>query len=297
MSEIGFEVGNTYENEKGIYEVLSIDERSDTMVIKWESGEEATTAIDLQRRIIERIRYEREAASAENRPKRRKVPSTRGAKFDGFRKTDFSGGVAGTTWRTQKALGGAVTTLLNSDSPQINSWAVSRMPEVHWMDATRRGRDDNRLQAKLFVRLDKDYLYYGFYVERSNEKSQVKDDWNGFVEWLSDVKNESRLKKIVAEYDLRIYDMKDDARPFDGQVKVGDGSWRLGNGGDAKDVESLASFLKQLPDTTRVDLQIAKITGKSDTIARGDKIAGDISGLFDILMPLYKASVTCEPVE
>jgi hypothetical protein len=157
------------------------------------------------------------------------------------------------------------------------------------MDAKRRRRDDNRLQAKLFVRLDKDYLYYGFYVERSNEKSQVKDDWNGFVEWLSDVKNESWLKEIVGEYDLRIYDTKDDIRPFDGQIKVGDGNWRLGNGGDAKDVESLAGFLKQLPDTTCVDLQIAKITGKGDTIARGDKIAGDISGLFDILMPLYKA--------
>jgi hypothetical protein len=290
MSEIGFEVGNNYENEKGVYEVLSIDKRSDTMVIKWESGEEIKTDIDLQRRIIERRRYEREAAIAASRPKGRKASSTRGAKFDGFGETDFSGGVAGTTWRTQKGLGGKVTTLLNPDSPQINSRAVSRIPEIHWMDAKRRGRDDKSLQAKLFVRLDKEYLYYGFCVERSKEKSQVKDDWNGFVEWLGDVKNESWLKEIVAEYDLRIYDLKDDARPFDGQVKVGDGSWRLGNGGDAKDVESLAGFLKQLPGTTCVDLQIAKITGKDDTIARGNKIAGDISDLFDALMPLYKAS-------
>ena len=62
MSETGFEVGSTYENEKGTYEVLSIDERKDTMVIKWESGEEVSTAIGFQRRIIKRMRHEAEIA-------------------------------------------------------------------------------------------------------------------------------------------------------------------------------------------------------------------------------------------
>ncbi len=290
MSETVFEVGSTYENEKGGYEVLSMDTGKNKMVIKWENGEEVSTAIDLQKRIIARIEYEREAAEAAKHPKSRKAASSRGAKFDGFKETDFSGGIAGTTWRTQKALGGAVTKQLNPDGLEINSWAVPRMPEIHWMDAKRRRKDDDSLQAKLFARLNKESLYYGFYVERSDPTPEAKNDWNGFVEWLSDGGNESWLKEIVEEYDLRISDRKDVKSPFHGTIELGDGNWRLANGGEAKEVQSLAGFLKELPDTARVDLQITKITGKDDTMARGKEIAGDISGLFDILMPLYKAA-------
>ena len=62
MSETGFEVGSTYENEKGAYEVLSIDEQRDTMVIKWESGEEVATAIGFQKRILQRMLHDAEVA-------------------------------------------------------------------------------------------------------------------------------------------------------------------------------------------------------------------------------------------
>ena len=289
MNEVRFRVGNTYENEKGIYEVLSLDERSDAMAIKWESGEEVATTMAFQRRIIERRRIEFEAATAEKKPKGRKAPSIAITSFEGFDESDFSGNVADTTWRTEKALGGTVITLLASDGPQVNSWAVFGMPEVYWMDVEHR-RDQEGLQAKLFVRLDKKCLYYGFRVERAEEESQAKDDWHSFVEWLSHGENESWLKEIVGKYDLCIEDTKEDEKPFDGQITVADGSWCLKSGGDGKDVESLAAFLKELSPTACVDLQIAKITGKDDTIARGDKIAGDISGLFDALMPLYKAS-------
>jgi len=289
MNKVRFQVGNTYENKKGIYKVLSLDERSDAMAIKWESGEEVTTTMALQGNIIKRRRFEFEAATAQKKPKGRKAPSVPITPFEGFDEGDFSGNVAGTTWRTQKALGGTVTTLLASDGFQVNSWAVFGMPEVHWMDVEHR-RDQTGLQAKLFVRLDKECLCYGFRVERSDEESQAKDDWHGFVEWLSDGEHESWLKEIAGKYDLCVEDTKEDERPFDGQITVADGSWCLKSGGDAKKVESLAIFLKELSPTACVDLQIAKITGKDDTIARGDKIAGDISGLFDALMPLFNGS-------
>lgn len=289
MDEIKFEVGSTYENEKGTYEVLTVDENTDSMVIRWESGEEVTTAIGFQRRIIERMRYEVEAAKAG--PKKRKVSSAARTEFGGFQETDFSGSIAGTTWRTQKGLGSVVSGLLKAGSAQIKSWAVPRMPEIHWMNTTHRARVDKGLQAKLFARLDKDYLYYGFRVEHSKDESKAHDDWNGFFEWLSDDKNESWLKEIVYEYDLRIYYVKDAIKRFDGRIKVVDGAWHLENGENGKNIESLAGFLKQLPNTVQVGLQIAKIAGKDDTIAQGNKIAEKISGLFDALMPLYKASI------
>jgi len=290
MNTVPFQVGNAYENEKGIYEVLSLDERSDAMSIKWESGEEVTTSIALQRGIIERRRFEFEAATAVKKPRGRKPPPVPITPFEGFNESDFSGSVAGTTWRTQKALGGTVAAQLAPDSARVDSWAVFGMPEVHWMDVEH-PRDQRGLEARLFVRLDKEHLYYGFHVEGSAEESQTEDHWHGFfVEWLRDEENESWLKEIAGKYDLCIEDTKEDERPFDGQISVADGCWCLKSGGKPKKVESLATFLKELPPGASVDIQIVKITGKDDTIARGDKIAGDISGLFEALMPLYKAA-------
>jgi hypothetical protein len=53
-----FEVGEKYENMKGIYEVLSIDRK--TMRIRWDSGEEITTTMSQQSRIITRMEREQQ---------------------------------------------------------------------------------------------------------------------------------------------------------------------------------------------------------------------------------------------
>jgi hypothetical protein len=55
--EVKFEVGGTYENMKGAYEVISI--QKDSMVIRWQDGFELVTSMDLQKRIIERMAYEK----------------------------------------------------------------------------------------------------------------------------------------------------------------------------------------------------------------------------------------------
>ena len=83
MNEVAFEVGGTYENEKGVYEVVSIDENQNEMVIKWKDGKEFTTSIGLQWRILERRRIEREMAASKNGPKSRKS-RVMGARFQGF---------------------------------------------------------------------------------------------------------------------------------------------------------------------------------------------------------------------
>lgn len=287
MDQIEFEVGSTHENEKGAYEVLSVDDHHGTMVIRWENGDEADTAISLQKRIIERMRFERDPNNSKYAKGRKRAGAIQ-ARFDGFKETDFTGGVAGTTWRTQKALGGAVTMLLTPDGLQIKSWAVSRKPEIQWMDAKRRERYEDRLQANLFVKLDKKYLYYGFYV-KSSPKPEVEDDWDGFLGWLGQTDNESWLKAIVDEFDLRICDMKNKARSFDGSIRADQEKWRLVQGEATQDIASLAEFLKQLPPASSIDLHIAKATPKDDTMARGQEIVSDISSLFDMLMPMYKA--------
>ena len=56
MGNVEFEVGQKYKNMKGSFEVLSVDQG--TMRIRWESGEEITTSVDLQTQIITRMNRE-----------------------------------------------------------------------------------------------------------------------------------------------------------------------------------------------------------------------------------------------
>ena len=57
MTDIEFKVGQEHENVKGVYKVLAVNR--DTLCICWESGEEVTTTVALQNRIIERMHRER----------------------------------------------------------------------------------------------------------------------------------------------------------------------------------------------------------------------------------------------
>ena len=65
-----FEVGATYENMKGGYEVVSI--RNDSMVIRWKDGTEVNTSVELQKRIIDRMAFEKEKEEALKQEKAKK---------------------------------------------------------------------------------------------------------------------------------------------------------------------------------------------------------------------------------
>ncbi len=56
-NEFKFMVGEKYENEKGIFSVMSIEK--DKMVIQWANGEEIQTSIELQGRIQKRREWEK----------------------------------------------------------------------------------------------------------------------------------------------------------------------------------------------------------------------------------------------
>ena len=63
-TEFKFNFDEQYENEKGIFTVLSIHKNE--MVIKWKNGEKTRTEIDLQRRIQERRQREKIAREAKD---------------------------------------------------------------------------------------------------------------------------------------------------------------------------------------------------------------------------------------
>jgi uncharacterized Zn finger protein len=80
-TDFEFLVDESYENEKGVFTVVSIEK--DEMLIRWKNGEEAQTSIEFQsriqsRRLWERNREEKKAAAAQ--PAARKTRPARSAK-------------------------------------------------------------------------------------------------------------------------------------------------------------------------------------------------------------------------
>lgn len=74
-AEFEFVVGEKYENEKGPFEVMSMEK--DEMLIRWKNGEEAQTSIEFQGRIQARRQWEKTkqketAAAAKPAPKKAK---------------------------------------------------------------------------------------------------------------------------------------------------------------------------------------------------------------------------------
>jgi hypothetical protein len=74
-AECEFIVDEKYENEKGIFKVMSIEK--DEMMIRWVNGEEVQTSIEFQSRIQKRRQWEKtfqdgKAAAAKSSPRRAK---------------------------------------------------------------------------------------------------------------------------------------------------------------------------------------------------------------------------------
>ena len=288
MTDIEFKVGQEHENMKGVYKVLAANR--DTLCICWESGEEVTTTVALQNRIIERIQRERALIRGKRggKCKQPKLPEYV-TKFEGLKEDDFSKDVAGATWRHYDSLGSAVAVRLNSDKFDIASWPRYGLSAIYWADFDHRRHNDFRLQAKFFARLDENCLYYGLCIGGSNQTMDAKDDWNAFIAWLRDPKNESWFNRVVSEQDFSIYDIKEEA--FFGIITSAGGKWRLSDKGQEQEIESLADFLDGLTNnSTGVDLQIAKNVEKDKVVTCGAEIAEDIAQLFEMLMPLYEAS-------
>ncbi len=284
---VEFEVGKTYENMKGPFTVLSI--KGDEMTIRWDHGEQISTSVDLQRRIIERMEDEKEkAAKAKQKAKSGAGRSQRSAKaFPGFQEDDFKDVVGGTVWRNRQNIGGAVTSRLASDRFRFNSWAASKIPLVAWLDGRLKDGADESTLAKFFAKVDTSTLSYGFYIE--HPEGSGASDWEPFLAWLSDGENEAWLLEICVEHDLVVRDMS--ATGFNGVLRPEGEGWSLERpDGESEAVASLSEFLKKIPEDRRADLQIARILEKAEAVEKGAAIAEEMAALFNKMMPLYAAS-------
>lgn len=140
-TEFKFTIDEQYENEKGIFTVLSIDK--DEMVIQWENGKKIQTEIGLQSRIQQR--RQREKIARESKDNEARIWS---ASAEWFHE------------HGRNQLGGAVTNQLPTDNFVFNLWALAQKPEMHWTDCDHRNQDDARVQTLFFVRIDDLLLSY-----------------------------------------------------------------------------------------------------------------------------------------
>lgn len=290
---IEFVVGETYENEKGAFEVISIER--DAMVIKWESGESIETTVTFQRRIQERRCWERQmkekAAATSRRKTQRASVSKAGSTFEGFRPEDFKKTISRTPWRSRSQFGGAVTARLQSSRFNFNSWAAKRRNEAHWADTTHWKNKTVDYPAKFCARADEDTLAWGFHVERPDSSRTVSPDWEAFLQWLGKDENDDWLRGVALEQGLLIYDTQQ--RSFAGVLKPQENEWVLDDGQPAAgNAGRLAAIIASWPADTWLDLMVAKRIAKDEAIAKGQALATEVAELFGHLFPLYEASVS-----
>ena len=290
--EITFEVGGKYENMKGVFEVIAI--QTDTMDIRWEDGEEISTPIDLQRRIIERMRFEKEleeSLKAQKKKKSKAHASKSGKQFAGFEVTDFTNSVSKTNWRGRGQLGGAVATQIKSDQYTFNSWAVLRKPEVTWLDVKRQKQKDAKFQARFFARLEAANLFYGFHVPTADSSIADTSDLQQIRIWLEQPENESWLVSQLQDHELTIRDAS--GQGFVGEIVVTDGQcFHVSADQEKKSVDSIHKFLDAPIHSGKIDLRIEKKISKDAAVEKKQNIAGEIASLAAALIPLYAAAAT-----
>ncbi len=287
--EIRFEVGEKYENMKGIFEVIAI--HRDQMEIRWENGEEISTSMALQQRIIERMQHEKEMEEEQQALKKKaKTASARSRKpFSGFESGDFNIVISKTNWRGRGQLGGMVTRKLFSKSFKFNSWAVLRKPEIHWLDSDRQKQKDTAFQAKFYARIDEDHFFFGFHVPHLKSAPQA-NDWQALLTWLEKPANDAWLLKQCVAHELYLFDLTQ--KGFGDRLDVREDQWVYGQGLDTtSQVSSLSEFLTNAANSGEIDLRIEKCLEKQAVIAKKQKIADDVAALFASLVPLYDAVV------
>lgn len=289
-TEIEFNIDEQYENEKGVFTVVA--KERDEMVIRWENGEEARTDIELQRRIMERREWEehKRAREAEAAAKpARKAAAGKSEPFTGLASTDFKKNATGTRWRARNQLGGAVTAQMGASGFKFSSWAFGNKAVLHVQDRGQRLKETDGDQARFFVQIDPQALYFGFQVTRPEDGVDTPGDWEAILQWLAVPENDAMLRSLAAEEKLHVANA---LRPSAGILRPSEDGWLLEGDNAPAAFESVAAFIRQVPQTVPFGLRVVASRDKETAVAGGPGIAQTIGQLFTRLLPLYRAAVT-----
>jgi hypothetical protein len=281
-----FRVGQRYENRKGIYEVISIS--GDALEIRLDSGEVIRTSVAFQSKILRNM--EKEMADAMAR-KRGTSPKSFGEFFRGLDLSDFSNDVTGTHWRSREQLGGAVTKLLEVHEP-FNSWSIYGRPEVHWASTARYGLNHPSLQTKFFAKVNPERVLFGLYIERSDKRTENRDDWIKFLSWCEDAEHLRWLHDVMRRKNAVMtnpYEEWPDLS-FKGTIEpTEDGfSWTRDGNKTVYPRDDLPSVLRSLPENLWLNVVLGRFISRDAAIAEQAGIASSIAECFNALLPVYQ---------
>lgn len=297
-----FEVGNTYRNELGEYEVVSIKEPD--MVIRYSDGGEREAEIAFQRRVWERIqdeeeiKLEAEQRKSKSKTKRRSSTARYGAAFHGLAETDFQTSIKGTNWRARSGLGGLLAVRLSTLSGRIfESRAVARQPRVFITLPYAAAPKAPSRKAKFILGLDEAKAYHGFYIEKNFDEMDDSWDWPQLITALGDdLALRHTLQDAMEEYDLgwkiTLFDSDHEFKST-AIVTAESGGLALRTEGNDQirplEWADFVAYLDELDDEEWCDLYLVQSISKTNAIELGVAIADEIAAVWNALLPLYDA--------
>jgi hypothetical protein len=292
-----FEIGGTYRNRKGEYEVVELD--GPRMVICYTNGERRETGVELQARILTNMQAERAARKRQAARKAAHKSRHSGAArihFDGLVDADFQHGTAGTNWRARTSLGGLLAERLSvRTNRQFRSQAIFRRAEAHIAQPEHYDKKTSPQQAKFVFLMGPDSARYGLYIEKNSGPMDKNWHWPNLMAALGS--NKALQKQALAAMRRLCLQWETYSPPGEAataRVTAGEDGLRWQpEEGEAETVpwEGFVQRLTALDEDTWCDLYLWTATDKNEAIAAGSAIADRAVEVYGELLPLYDAAV------
>jgi hypothetical protein len=293
-----FEVGETYRNRKGEYEVVSL--HGSRMVIRYTDGSLLQTTVDMQKRIWQNIQMEaqleREQQRAAARPRLKRRGGRRGLDFQGLAEHDFQAGVAGTSWRARANFGGRLAEHMTDTMPYFfQSYALYRQAMIHIAQPEHYSTKTKWREAKYEFALDAEQARFGFYIEKNDGPMDGTWHWPNLMAALEgDAALRHKVETAMREHQLRwdLYIWADVG--LLARVRAGaEGLLCTSKNGAEQEATSMLAFIKRLRELEAdkwADLVLYRTMSKAEALAEGAGLADPVAEVYRALLPLYEAS-------
>ena len=296
--EAPFEVGKTYRNRNGEYEVVSLD--GPGMVIRYADGSLLRTTVDVQARIWQNIQMEaqveREQQRAESHSRLKRRGGRRGLDFQGLEDHDFQEGVGGTSWRARTSFGGRLAQrMTDTTSYFFQSYAIYRRAVLHIAQPKHYSARTKRQEAKYEFSLNAERARFGFYIEKNRGPMDGTWHWPYLMEALQkDPGLQQAVEKAMHEHNLQWELFIWDDGGLVARVWASEeGLLRESQDGAGQQATSLPEFVTQLRGLEAekwADLYLCTYLAKEKALAAGPSLVDPVAEVFRALLPLYEAS-------
>jgi hypothetical protein len=298
MKKHPFNVGGTYRNRRGEYEVISID--GPKMVILYSHGGMLETTVKLQARIWRNIQTEESEQPPAQRPRSRRRRGRRATEeelaFEALQDNDFQKGVAGTSWRARTGFGGALAQQMSDATGQVFQSYVSRgRAEVHIARPACYQSKTKRQHARFVFQLDAEGATYGFTIEKNDGPMDDTWHWPTFLAALSGQPRlrqgvESAMRELELHWEVYVGaggDLTARVQPSPTGL-----TWEWEDTGVSEEIlwPAFTQRLQDIDTKEWCDLYLWTSMAKSDAIAAGTGLVDTVTQVYRALLPLYEAS-------